>query len=94
MRFLKKKAQLQSGQVQAEASDTLAHPASDSKPLQCNSHPVSDTGGAEPPVLQTNPSHKKKKNTGGPASSVDKKAKVDSLLSINSTASFAFDERG
>jgi hypothetical protein len=92
MRFLKKKAPQLQGQAQGESSDAPALAAADSKPLQSSAIPSSDTG-ADPLLPQPNASHKKKKVTGGLASIADKKSKVDSLLSISSTASFAFDER-
>jgi hypothetical protein len=89
MRFAKKKLQ-QLSQGQVDAND--AAPSDTKLPQQPASCAANDSG-AQPPAPPANSSHKKKKLTGGLTFSGDKKAKVAALLSINSTASFAFDER-
>ena len=93
MRFLKKKVPTLPGHLQTETGDAASLPASDSKTVQPGSFALAADTGTEPHPLPPNLSHKKKKTAGGLPPSGDKKAKVDTLLSISSTASFAFDER-
>ena len=94
MRFTKKRVQQLPGQVQSEATDSTILAGVDSKPVQ-STPLLSSASDAGAGVQQSvpNPSHKKKKVTAGLPSGGDKKTKLDSLLSVNSTASFAFDER-
>jgi hypothetical protein len=93
MRFLKKKVPALPGHLQTDTSDAATLLASESKPLQHGSFAVVADTGTEPHPPPPNLSHKKKKSVGGLPPSGDKKAKVETLLSISSTASFAFDER-
>ncbi len=93
MRFAKKKTQLMPGAMQVDTTDNANVAASDATSAHASLTASASDAATQPPVPPPNPSHKKKKVTTGTTSIGDKKAKVDSLLSISSTASFAFDER-